>query len=171
VILSSEELGVLFRDFKRSAVRLETHQTYTMPAERPGYERYLAGEPKPEDHNQRWAETIRRNVAAGKTMQRLKVVRRPFTDYTRFLFAWAIPGNVEAGEDYRIVDVTDQAVNIPEQDFWLFDDATVVLLNFHSDGSFLDHELADGAELEKYLTWRNLALSEAVPFGDYRTER
>ncbi|MFE0024814.1 DUF6879 family protein [Amycolatopsis sp. NPDC059021] len=168
MLLSSEELGALFRDFERSAFRMETHQTYTMPSEQAGLQRFLAGEPKPDEHNAGWTATVRANVAAGKTMQRLKVVRRPFTDYTRFLFAWAIPGNVDAGEDYRILDLTDSAMHLPEQDFWLFDDTTVALLNFTEDGVLRDRELVDASELDTYRRWRDLALAEAVPFGEYR---
>src|SRR5215470_7889621 len=51
-----------------------------------------------------------RSMTTGR-LQRLKVVRRPFTEYTRFLFAWAIPGNVEAGEDYRILDLTEKSLD------------------------------------------------------------
>lgn len=164
--LSSEQLGALFLDFRRSAFRLETHQVYTMPNEQAGLARFLAGEPKPAGHNAGWTETVRKNITVGKTMQRVKVVRRPFTDYTRFLFSWAIPSNVEAGEDYRILDITDRTVNLPEQDFWIFDESQVALLNFNPDGTLKDRELA--AEPKKYLQWQDIALSESVPFLEYR---
>jgi hypothetical protein len=168
VLLDSETLGALFRDFKHSAFRLETHQTYTMPAETANVARFLRGEPKPADHNKAWHESIRANLAAGKTMQRVKLVHRPLTDYTRCLFAWAIPGNTAAGEDYRIVDVTDHAVDLPEQDFWLFDGHTVALLNFNPDGTLRDRDLVEGADVSQYLHWRDVALSESVPFSEYR---
>ena len=168
MILSSEDMGSLFREFARSAFRLECHQVYTMPAEQENQRRFLAGEPKPASHNAAWHETVSRNIQAGKMTQRAKVVRRPFTDYTRYLFSWGIPGNVAAGEDYRILDVTDRETDLPEQDFWIFDESTVALLNFNPDGTLRDRELADEADLNQYLQWRDLALSEAVPFGDYR---
>ena len=167
--LSGEDMGALFRDFERSAFRMETHPVYTMPNEQENLRRFRAGEPKPEGHNAGWKATIRQNVAAGKTMQRLKIVRLPFTEYTRFLFAWAIPGNVGAGEDYRILDLTEKSPDLPEQDFWIFDESTVALLNFNEDGSLKDRELADPSELDKYVHWRDVALSEAVPFLEYRT--
>lgn len=166
--LTREQLGALFGSFTRSAFRMETHQVYTMPTEADELSGFLAGRPMPDGFNSGWHETIRRNRAAGKTMQRLKVVRRPFTDYTRFLFEWAIPGNVDAGEDYRILDATDNDPGIPEQDFWVFDESTVALLNFNPDGTLRDRELVDESELEKYLHWRDTALAEAVPFVEYR---
>lgn len=167
MLLDSEALQALFDTFKRSAFRLETHQTYTMPAESENVARFLRGEPKPEGHNKRWHEFIRDAAAAGKTMQRAKVVRRPFTDYTRCLFAWAIPGNSGAGEDYQIIDVTNRELSLPEQDFWLFDDSTAALLNFNEDGTLRDRELVEG-DISKYLHWRDVALENAVPFREYR---
>lgn len=168
MVVSTEEFGAMFRDYKRSAFRMETHQVYTMPREQPNLARFLAGAPKPEGHNKSWHEGIRNNIAAGKTMQRLKVVRRPFTDYTRYLMSWGVPGNVSAGEDYRILDITDRALDIPEQDFWIFDEETVVLLNFNPDGTLIDRQFADPTDLDSYLHLRDIKLSEAVPFLDYR---
>jgi hypothetical protein len=169
VPLSNEVAGALFRDFQRSAFRLETLQTYTIPRDQASFERFLAGESKPDDYNATWETSVRQHVAAGKTMQRAKVVRRPFSDYTRYLFAWAIPGNVAAGEDYQIVDASDRELDLPEQDFWLFDDDTVLLLNFNPDGTLRDRELADPSQVDQYRRWRDLALAEAVPFRGYRT--
>jgi hypothetical protein len=169
VALSNEASGALFRDFKRSAFRLETLQTYTIPRDQASFEQFLAAEPKPDEYNTTWEASVRQNVRAGKVMQRAKVIRRPFTDYTRYLLVWAIPGNVAAGEDYRILDLTDRSLDLPDQDFWLFDDETVLLLNFNPDGTLRDRELADPAELNQYRRWRDLALAEAVPFGEYRT--
>ncbi|SDY03715.1 hypothetical protein SAMN05421504_104296 [Amycolatopsis xylanica] len=168
MILSGEEMGALFQNFERSAFRLETHQTYTMPNEQAGLARFLAGEPKPEGHNANWTAYVRQTTASGKTIQRAKVVKRPFTDYTRYLMSWGVPGNVAAGEDYRIADVTEHPPSWPDQDFWLFDESTVALLNFNADGTLRGRELADPAELGTYLHWRDLALSETIPFVDYR---
>lgn len=164
--LSGDEIGELFDNFQRSAFRMETHQVYTMSDELEEIRQFLAGADLPEGFNADWHREIRGNIEAGKTMTRLKIVRRPFTDYTKYLFEWAIPGNVEAGEDYRILDLTDRELDIPSQDFWLFDDRKVALLNFNSDGTLRDRELVE--DVEPYLKWRDIALAEAVPFGDYR---
>lgn len=167
--LQDAEVTALFTDFEQSAVRLETHQTYTIPSEQENVRRFLAGEPKPEGHNAEWHDLIRSHRSAGRTMQRLKVVRPPLTDYTRCLFAWAIPGNTAAGEDYRIIRGEDaDELGIPSQDYWLFDERAVLLLNFNPDGTLRNRELADVSELGEYIRWRDLALARAVPFDDYR---
>lgn len=168
--VSTAEVDALFTGFEATAFRMETHQTYSMPDEQSELEHFLQGDPLPDGFNAEWHAEIRGNRAAGKTMTRLKVVRPPLTDYTRFLLAWAVPTNVAAGEDYRIITGDDaDELDIPEQDYWLFDDTTVLLLNFNPDGTMRGRELAEPSDLEKYLRWRDLALARAVPFGDYRS--
>ncbi|MER6089358.1 DUF6879 family protein [Streptomyces bluensis] len=170
VYLEGEEWQAYFRNFKHSAFRLEVHQTYTMPAEAETVHAFLAGEPKPEDFNAPWHQTIRVHAAAGRTMTRAKIVRRPLTPYSRYLFEWCIPGNVAAGEDYQIVDLTERPnPGLPEQDFWLFDETTVVHLNYRADGTQINRELIQEPNIDKYLAWRDLALESAAPFSAYRT--
>nr|BFF02696.1 hypothetical protein GCM10020241_43710 [Streptoalloteichus tenebrarius] len=136
-------------------------------APRASFERFLAGEPKPEDHNSDWHEIVRSYVAAGKSIGRVRVVRRPLTDYQRYQLAWGIPGNIAAGEDIRVVDITDDDWGLPDQDFWLFDQSTVVHLNFAPDGALRDIELVDNPDLDRYLNWRDTALKNAVSYEKY----
>lgn len=167
--VSDSDVSALFAEFERSAVRLECQQTYTMPEEQEDVRRYLAGGPKPSGLNDDWHDLIRSHRAAGRSMQRIKVVRKPMTDYNRHLFDWIIPDNVNAGEDYLIIAGDDaDELGIPDQDFWVFDDRTVLLLHFNADGTFRDRELANVVGLSKYLRWRDLALARAVPFDEYR---
>ncbi|MER6422691.1 DUF6879 family protein [Streptomyces sp. NPDC001137] len=169
VYLDGDDWKTYFRDFKRSAFRLEVHQTYTMPGEAETFRAFRSGEPMPTDFNKTWHQTIRVNVSSGRTMTRAKVVRRPLTPYSRYLFAWGIPGNVEAGEDYRILDVTERPnPGLPEQDFWMFDETTVVHLNYRQDGTQINRELIRDPDIGKYLAWRELALENAVPFRAYQ---
>ncbi|MGW1834950.1 DUF6879 family protein [Streptomyces sp. BBFR2] len=166
IFLDGEEWRAYSRDFKRSAFRLEVHQTYTMPGEAETLRAFLAGEPRPDGFNARWHGLIRGHMSAGRTMTRAKIVRRPLTDYSRYLFEWGIPGNVAAGEDYRIIDLTDTPnPGLPEQDFWLFDETTVVHLNYRADGTQINRELIQDPDIDKYLAWRDLALESAVPFS------
>ncbi|QES35995.1 hypothetical protein DEJ48_23590 [Streptomyces venezuelae] len=168
VLLDGDTWQSYFRDFQRSAFRLEVHQTYTMPAEAETVRAFLAGAEKPRDFNASWHRTISDHAAAGRAMTRAKVVRRPLTPYSRYLFEWCVPGNVAAGEDYRIVDVTDRPnPGLPEQDFWLFDEATVVHMHYRPDGTQAGRELIRNPDLARYIAWRDLALAHAVPFERY----
>ena len=157
-----------FAEFIRTAFRLEVQPTYTMPSEQPNVARFLGGElTPPEGHNKAWHDTIRKNAETGRTMQRVRVVRYPLTDYQRYGFSWSIPGNVAAGEDVRILDATDLTLDFPTFDFWLFDDTAVVRLNFRPDGTLESVESDDDPDLDQYRQWRDLALSKAMPFNEW----
>src|SRR4051812_45356650 len=105
----------MFEDFEHSAFRMATLQTYNIPREQERLRSFLQGIENPDDDPEvsAWHEEIRKTLAAGKTMHRLKVVRRQFTDYPRYLLARGIHGNVAAGEDYRILDVTGRETPVP----------------------------------------------------------
>ncbi|WP_436501488.1 DUF6879 family protein [Actinokineospora sp. HUAS TT18] len=159
----------LFRTYRRSAWRFETQPTYTIPGEADSLARFLAGQPEPahEPRYVEWLELTRASVAAGKSIGRVKVVRRPFTDYTRYAFAWGIPHSVEHGEDIRILDATDLSLDLPSDDFWLFDDTEVLHLTYGADGKLISRELLADPPIENYRRWQRIALEHSVPFGDY----
>jgi hypothetical protein len=173
--LEGDEWAAYFRGFRISAFRLETQPTYTMPAEQPNVARFLAGELPPEGHNAAWHKTIADHAAAGRTMSRVRTLTRPLTDYQRYGFTWSIPGNLAAGEDVRILDLTgredfDPGITVPGQDWWLFDDAAVVHLNFRPDGALSGRELIEDPDLGEYRRIRDLALASSVPFAEYVAE-
>lgn len=60
-------------------------------------------------------------------------------------------------------------MRLPEQDFWLFDESTVVDLNYRPDGTQINRELIEDPDLSIYLAWRDRARESAVPFSAYRT--
>lgn len=160
----------LFETYERSAFRLETRQVYKVEREQEYFQKYLRGEPyDDEEFSAEWSALVRGNVAAGKTMQRAKLVRRPYTDYSRWLMTMGVPRNVENGEDYRIVDVTDRELDLPDQDFWLFDESIVLLIHFNDDDTFRGREVLENPpDLDQYLKWRDYALAHSVPFSEYR---
>ncbi|MFF2020686.1 DUF6879 family protein [Streptomyces sp. NPDC058171] len=169
MLLDGEPWRAMFRDFKRSAWRLEVQPTYTMPAEAESLARFLRGEPKPDEHNAAWHGRVRGALEAGKSIGRVRVVRQPLTDYQRYQFAWGIPGNIRAGEDIRVLDLTDRDLGLPDQDFWMFDESVVVHLNYRPDGTQINRELIEEPDISRYLAWRDLARGSAVTFGAYRT--
>jgi hypothetical protein len=106
-------------------------------------------------------------VAAGKTIGRVRTVRQPLTEYQRYQLDWGIPGNIEAGEDIRILDLTNLELDLPSQDFWMFDETIVVHLNFRQDGTLINHDRLENPDLNQYLRWRDTALAHAVPLSEW----
>jgi Family of unknown function (DUF6879) len=168
VRLEGEAWSRYFRDFARSIFRLELHQIYTMPGEADELRRFRASERPPEGYHYGWLDRMAEASRAGKTVRRVRVVRRPLTDYILYEFAWGFVYNVQAGEDIRVLDLTDQpGPKLPDHDFWLFDDTTVVKLMYRPDGTQIGRELLANPDLDAYLGWRDAAWQAAVPFRDY----
>lgn len=168
MLLDGESWRSVFDSFERTAWRFEAQATYTMPAEAENLARFLRGEPKPQGHNARWHERVRAYVETGRTVGRVRVVRQPLTDYQRYQFAWGIPGNIQAGEDIRVLDATGDSFGLPltGQDWWMFDASRVVHLNFRPDGTQSSRETYEG-DVAPYLEWQRIALEHAVPFEEY----
>jgi hypothetical protein len=147
---------------------LELHPVYDMSDEEDDYSRFLAGENPPTDLHYAWLDEVAKAVRSGKSLQRVHVVRRPLSDYLRFEFAWGYAFNVKAGEDIRILDLTDKPdPGLPDHDFWLFDDEHVVRMLYRADGTQIARELVDNPELDQYKRYHEIALSGAVPFEEY----
>jgi len=168
VRLEGEAWSRYFRDFARSAFRLELHQIYTMPGEAEELRRFRAGERPPDSYHYAWLDQMAEARQSGKMVRRVRVVRRPLTEYIQYEFAWGFAYNVEAGEDIRVLDLTDQpGPELPGDDFWMFDDTTVVKLLYRPDGTQIGRELLKDPDLGAYLTWRDAAWQAAIPFRDY----
>lgn len=63
--------------------------------------------------------------------------------------------------------MTELDLDLPNQDFWLFDDATVVHLNFEADGTMINVEQLEDPDLLQYRKWRDTALAHAMPFSEF----
>jgi hypothetical protein len=168
--LAGDDWARYFTDFRRIAFRLETLPQYLVTAEAEDFPRFLAGAARPDGYNSEWHEVIRANSVRGKRMSRVHLVTPPLSDYLRFEFTWAYPGNVAAGEDIRILDLAERPnVDLPDEDFWLFDD-TVVRMLYEPDGRQIGRWLERDADPARYLGYRDAALAHAVPFQDYLVE-
>lgn len=167
MILDGDAFGQRFEGYRRTAWRFECQPSYAIPREGSDFARWRVGEPRPETFNAAWRERVRGIVDSGRRIGRVRVVRRPLTEYQRYQFDWGIPGNIEAGEDIRILDVTDLELVLPTHDFWLFDDELVVDLNFNPDGTLLNRDQRESPDLTMYRKWRDTALAHAVAFEDY----
>ncbi|MBZ4318987.1 DUF6879 family protein [Streptomyces huiliensis] len=164
-MLTGEEFGRLFETFERTAFRLETLDEYDVEEEREEIARFLAGE----DMGPDWADNpwVRSMTDKGKHVSRVHVLRSPLTDYLRYELS-AYPGNIKAGEVIGIVDLSEQTVtDLPDHDFWLFDDRDVYRMHYTETGVFIGAEPLPADLLPEYRGYRDRAMAAAVPFTAY----
>lgn len=166
--LAGDDWRTFFDAYKREAFRLETRQSYSVESERAEYEHFLATGSLDIPDSDQWLTRVRHFRQAGRWVGRVHVLTRPLTDYLRYEFA-VYDFTVAAGEDVRILDVTDMpGPDLPRQDFWVFDESAVVLMEYDDEGNQLGRELLEHVDPAPYVVWKRLALDLAVPFVSYR---
>ncbi len=131
--LSYDDFKVIALASER-AFHLERNDSYNVASEDEPYGRWQRGEPDDYAWLQDWLGFLREATAAGTKVQRVRIVTIPHADYTRFgLVIGRL--NAEAGEDLRYLPrrMTED-IDLPAEDYWLFDDDKLVLSVFSEDG-------------------------------------
>lgn len=164
--LEGDNWRTFFDSYRRRAFRLETLPSYAMANEQAEYATFLTTGELDIPDDDPWLARVRHFRQTGRWIGRVHVIRRPLTDYLKYEFA-VYRRTVEAGEDVRILDLTDQPdPGLPAQDFWLFDDSAVVRMDYDADGTQLGRELLEGIDPAPYVAWKHLALEHAEPFTE-----
>lgn len=167
MLLDGDAWLAKFRAFRTEAWRLETLPAYNVPQEAEEIRAFQAGERiDPHTHTNDYTEDLERVRREGKAKGRVHIVTRPLSEYIRYEFMYYRP-HVWAGEDIRIMDVTDRTNPLAGvQDFWMFDKAEVVLMCYESDGTQISREVYEG-DVSPYINYQRIALAESVPFEEY----
>lgn len=163
------ELDALFDRFERSAFRVEARDHYDVANESEEFAAFLAGgdlrQRTPD--NDPWLALVARATADGRSVERVRIVGIPLSDYSRYEFA-CYPANAAAGERIRVVPrhrLRGSDRSWASRDFWIFDDATVALLNYDADGRFLGAEMAK--PVDEYLDAKRRALGLAIDLARF----
>ncbi|WP_149184953.1 DUF6879 family protein [Streptomyces sp. TRM49041] len=168
MFLAGKEWAARFEGFQREAWRLETLPQYLMPQEREEFTAFREGTRiDPRSVSNEYTDRLRRQVAEGRSQGRVHVVTRPLSDYLRFEFSQYYAPHALAGEQIRILDVTERVNPLAGvQDFWLFDHTDVVLMNYHPDGRQINREVYEG-DAARFVEYQRIAVAESVPFEEY----
>ncbi|MFF5705883.1 DUF6879 family protein [Streptomyces sp. NPDC012794] len=168
MISSSSNLAGRFKTFEREAFRLEILDDYNVPSSAENLRAFLAGEPQPEDYDAGCVGTVRSATQAGKRMYRVHIVSRPLTDYLRYELGWGYMKNMTGGEEFFILDITEgpnPLEGVP--DFWLFDAASPVVMNYDDTGTFLGPDLLEAGRAAEFVRHRDTTLAHAEPFPEW----
>lgn len=166
-----EQLVAAFRTFRYSVFRLETLQVYVDPVEDANIAAFHRGdpEPPPDPVEDEWAAMLRAHRDAGRVQQRVHVVMEPITEYLCYELCWEYGPHAAAGEDIRIIPVTDRwPGDVPRSDFSLFDSRLMFRLNYLPDGTWLGaEEVTDPTDVIAACVARDAALHHAMPWSEY----
>jgi hypothetical protein len=168
-IIDLAEFDHLFTQFQHTAWRLETRRRYASDEATDTYAQFLRGEPVNWDGaNADWCAQRREQSALGKRFERVRVLDAPPTEGQRYLLDNA-RRNTAVGEKIHCLGRADaQRLQLPEEDFWIFDSRLVALLNFDADDNLVDVELiTEPAAVNRYVQARDAAWHYAVPYETY----
>lgn len=97
----------------------------------------------------------------------MHVLTRPLTPYVRYECEWGYVPNVAAGEEIRILDLTDtpRPDGLVDDEFWILDDELVLIMKYDDEGRFLGAVQSD--EIGPYLRARDVAMAASVEFAGW----
>jgi hypothetical protein len=167
-LLQGEAFDDLFRTFTRSAFHLEVRDLYETPDEVGPFSLFLNGEPDDFQWHQPWLALVREATRSGRSITRVRVVTVPHSDYIRWGLTVA-PLNIEAGEDIRwLPRHLAGGLDLPADDYWLFDDERLVFTVFEPNGRFAGGaESRDPMIVERFRTIQQRVWSLAIPHREY----
>ena len=162
----------MFETARYSIFRLETLPAYGGSGEGGGLAAFLAGDPRPTHQEMlEWMDLIRANARIGCVMRRVHVVEEPLSDYLRFELCWGYPYSVSAGEDVRILAVSEGEAwpeDVPHWDFWLYDSHRLIDMHYDRDGDWLGVEPVEApSRIVAANRARDAALHQSVPWVTY----
>lgn len=167
--LTGESWGRAFREFRVSAWRWEAQGVYREPDEQEPLRQFLAGEDVDMAFMDDWLQGVRDATAHGRKFGRVRVLTEPLTDYLRFELSFT-PLNVNAGEDVRVLpESRRRELDLPSDDFWLFDDEWAALMHFGDEGFTHADVITDAPTLDQFREIRDLGWKDAVPFSEHMT--
>ncbi len=171
-IIGLDEFDRLFTQFERTAWRLETRRRYASDEATDTYAQFTRGEPVNWDGvDAEWCAERREQTALGKRFERVRVVDNPPTPGQLYLLDNA-RRNSAVGEDIRNLGRSEaQRLQLPEEDFWIFDTRLVARLNFDDADNLGSVELiTDPVEVNRYAQGRDAAWHYAVPYETFAAD-
>lgn len=156
--------------FTRTAFRVEAIDVYDVETDGDDVARYLSGEPEPDPARKKaWLDQLRAENAAGKHRSRVHILRTPLNDYLRYECEWGYAYNVQAGEEIRILDLTEAALpdGLILEEFWLFDNERVLLMHYDEKGHFVGGEELPASRWPAYRRAADIAQEAAAPFAEW----
>ncbi|TQJ52628.1 DUF6879 family protein [Streptomyces sp. SLBN-115] len=168
-VIDLDRFGRLFTQFEHTAWRLETRRRYASDEATDTYAQFIGGESVDWDEtDSEWCANRREQSALGKRIERVRIVDNPPTTGQLYLLDNA-RRNSSVGESIMNLWRADaDRLNLPSEDFWLFDSRMVALLEFDDADNLAGVELiTEPAEVVRYSMVRDAAMHHAIPYEEF----
>lgn len=148
-------LDEAFSSFKKSAKRLELLQEYHIEdgGEWEFFQKFQNGENCPLfEELVEWNKMLSTWKSEGKTIERVRLIESPITDYLKYEIYTAYLPSEFAGQKVNFVsreEFDKLNKNNLNKDFWIFDDKYVFEMIYDEKGAFLDAKLVEGSAQKK----------------------
>jgi hypothetical protein len=157
-LLTGQDFFDLFRTFAHTAYRLEVRESYY---EKEQLGQFVARVPVDLSYMEDWLALMVRLKVEGKRVERVRVVSRPLSDYSRYGL-WLSQYNIQSGEDIRYLDRVD-AAGLPDHDYWLLDSSRLYIVRFTDTDELLGAEpVEDPVAVVQHNLWRDAAWHRAI---------
>ena len=160
-------LPVLLDAASSSAVHLEMRDTYE--AIDPDWFDWQRGERfDPAVRWSGWFDLVRRKVARGVSIRRARIITARMTDYIRYEHDVTAAHNIAAGEEVRwLYRRSALGLLVPLTDFWVVDDAVLVLNHFDSTGAMTEERRDDPELVSTYAGAFEAVWEQSVPHAEF----
>ncbi|GGX65018.1 hypothetical protein GCM10010358_19240 [Streptomyces minutiscleroticus] len=158
----------LFRSARRSAYHLEMRDAYGLDDD---YREWASGNRfDPAERWPWWIELVSAAVNRGVAVHRARIVSEPVSPYVRYEYELTGGHNVKAGEAVRWLPRRQASgLALPGNDFWLFDDESVLFNHFAGDGTMTGEELVTDPTIVSLCSSAFDSVWEiAIPHEEYR---
>lgn len=164
------DFSALFNTFTTSAFRLEILPEYRDPSESKTFQSFKDGKFNAGAANEEWCQLVANSKRLGKRISRVRILPSELTSYLRYEIEWGYSYSFEAGEEIGLLlqKKTSCLQRFNLQDFWLFDDQILVVMDYDKEGQFLGgHQVEDDETVALHLDLRAIALENSITLPQF----
>ncbi|MCF6473257.1 hypothetical protein FAF44_33460 [Nonomuraea sp. MG754425] len=167
--ITLDEFDRLFTRFEHTAWRLETRRRYASDEQTDTYAQFSRGEPVNwHGVDAVWCAERRRQAALGKRFERVRIVDDPPSAGQLYLLDNARRNSAVGEKIFNLRRTDADRLDLPAEDFWLFDSRLVALLDFDDADNLVAVELiTEPAAVLRYSMARDAAMHHAIPYEEF----
>lgn len=112
--------------------------------------------------NKWWLEMKKKNKL-GMITQRVRLVTKPITDYTKTELAYLKEASKYSGDDIRIIEENDlkQIAPLGIKDYWLVDNKYVLEMNYGPKGKYISYNLIEDSKIRTFIDLKTKLLEKS----------